>query len=116
MFQYTFTSEMDKEIHHTYRINTDSKPRVINLANKFNMPRWSLYQRALKVGAVTTSHQKKKWEKEEVSILKYSARYEPQTIKKKLEKAGFQRSIASIVLKRKRMRFLSNLTGMSACI
>jgi hypothetical protein len=116
MAKYVFTPEMDKELHHTYRINTDSKPRVINLANKFNMPRWSLYQRALKVGAVTTSHQKKKWEKEEVSILKHYARYEPQTIKKKLEKAGFQRSIASIVLKRKRMRFLSNLTGMSACL
>jgi hypothetical protein len=33
---------------------------------------------------------------------------------KKLKKAGYARSIASIVLKRKRMRFLSNLKGMSA--
>ncbi len=116
MAKYFFTPEMDKEIMYTYSINTDSEPRVINLANKFNMPRWAIYQRALKIGAVTSSHQKKKWEDDEIKIIKTNARYSPITIKKRLEKAGFQRSIASIVLKRKRMRFLSNLKGMSACL
>ena len=116
MPKYEFTSDMDWEILHTYSINADSKPRVINLARKFNMPRWAIYQRALKISAVKSSHQKKQWEKEEVNMLKQYARYEPQTIKKKFEKAGFERSIASIVLKRKRMRLLSNLQGMSACL
>jgi hypothetical protein len=54
---------------------------VINLARKYNMPRWAIYQRALKIGAVQSTHQKRKWEKEEVSILKQYARYEPQTIR-----------------------------------
>jgi hypothetical protein len=116
MAKYIFTPEMDKELHHTYRINTDSKPRLQNLAKKFNMPRWALYQRALKIGAVTSSHQKKPWEDKEIKILEKYARYAPLTIKKKLEKAGFQRSMASIVLKRKRMKLLSNLEGMSACL
>ena len=116
MAKYFFTSEMDKEIHYNYSVNTDSKPRVINLAKKFNMPRWAVYQRALKIGAVTSSHQKRPWKKEEIDILEKYARYEPQTIKKKLKKTGHERSIASIVLKRKRMRFLSNLKGMSACL
>jgi hypothetical protein len=116
MAKYLFASEMDKEILYTYSINTDSKPRLINLARKFNMPRWALYQRALKIGAVKTSHQKKKWEDEEIKILEKNARYAPLTIRKRLEKAGFKRSIASIVLKRKRMRLLSNLEGMSACL
>jgi hypothetical protein len=116
MAKYFFTPEMDKEIHYTYAVNTDSKPRMINLAKKFSVPRWTVYQRALKIGAVTSSHQKKKWEKEEIIILKQYARYGPQTIKKKLQKGGFKRSIASIVLKRKRMRLLSNLKGMSACL
>ena len=116
MAKYTFTSEMDKEILYTYSINTDSKPRVINLAKKFNMPRWAIYQRALKIGAVNSSHQKRPWEDEELKILENNARYAPLTIKKKLAKAGFQRSIASIVLKRKRMRLLSNLKGVSACL
>jgi hypothetical protein len=114
MAKYLFTSEMDKEILYTYSINTDSKPRLINLAKKFNMPRWALYQRALKIGAVRSSHQKRPWTDEEIRILEKNARYAPQTIKKRLEKAGFQRSTASIVLKRKRMRLLSNLDGMSA--
>jgi len=48
MAKYVCTSEMDKEILYTYSINTDSKPRVLNLAKKFNMPRWAIYQRALK--------------------------------------------------------------------
>ncbi len=114
MAKYLFTAEMDKEIKHTYAINTDSKPRLSNLARKYNMPRWALYQRALKIGAVQSSHQKKPWMDEEIEILEKNARYNPQTIKKKLEKAGFQRSTASIVLKRKRMRLMSNLEGMSA--
>ncbi len=116
MAKYKFTPEMDKEILYTYSINTDSKPRLINLARKFNMPRCALYQRALKIGAVRSSHQKRPWQDEEISILEKYARYEPLTIKKKLEKEGYQRSIASIVLKRKRMRFLSNLEGVSACL
>lgn len=116
MAKYIFTSEMDKEIELTYSINTDSKPRVINLAIKFNMPRWAIYQRALKIGAVNSSHQKRPWENEEIKILEKNAQYAPLTIKKKLARAGFQRSIASIVLKRKRMRLLSNLEGVSACL
>jgi len=116
MAKYKFTSEMDREIQYTYSINTDSKPRVINLARKYNMPRWAIYQRALKIGAVQSCHQKKPWSKEEIRILKQYARYQPQTIRNKLQKAGFQRSISSIVLKRKRMRLLSNLKGMSACL
>ena len=116
MAKYLFTSEMDKELLYTYSINTDNKPRLINLAKKFNMPRWVLYQRALKIGAVKSSNQKKLWKDEEINILEKNAQYAPLTIKKRLEKAGFQRSIASIVLKRKRMRLLSNLEGMSACL
>jgi len=116
MSKYTFTPEIDKEIHYTYSINIDSKPRVINLARKYRVPRWAIYQRALKIGAVTSSHQKKPWVEQEIRILKKYARYDPQTIMKRLAKAGFQRSMASIVLKRKRMRLLSNLEGMSACL
>jgi hypothetical protein len=116
MAKYLFTPEMDKELLYTYSINTDSTPRLTNLSNKFNMPRWALYQRALKIGAVKSSHQKKKWEDEEIKILEKNAYYAPLTIKRRLEKEGFQRSIASIVLKRKRMRLLSNLQGMSACL
>ncbi len=114
MAKYLFTSEMDKEILYTYSINTDSKPRLLKLAKKFNMPRWAIYQRALKIDAVQSSHQKRPWTDEEIKILEKNARYSPQTIKKRLENAGFQRSIASVVLKRKRMRLLSNLEGMSA--
>jgi hypothetical protein len=116
MAKYFFASEMDKEILYTYSINIDNKPRVINLAKKFNMPRWAIYQRALKIGAVNSSHQKRPWEYDEIKILERNAHYAPLTIKKKLAKAGFHRSIASIVLKRKRMRLLSNLKGVSACL
>ncbi len=116
MAKYFFTSKMDEELLYTYSINTDSSPRLINLARKFNMPRWALYQRALKIGAVQSSQQKIKWIAEEIEILEKNAHYVPLTIKKRLEKAGFQRSISSIVLKRKRLRLLSNLQGMSACL
>ncbi len=116
MAKYQFTSEMNNELLYVYSINTDSKPRLTNLARKFNMPRWALYQQALKIGAVQSSHQKKKWTDEELKILEKNAGYAPLTIKKRLEKVGFARSVASIILKRKRMRLLSNLQGMSACL
>ena len=116
MAKYVFTPEMDEEIRHTYSINTDSKPRLTNLARNFRLPRWYLYQRALMIGAVQSSQQKRLWTDEEIKILEKHAPYEPQTIKKRLEKAGHKRSIASIVLKRKRMRLLSNLKGMSASL
>ena len=114
MAKYLFTSKMGKEIIQTYLINTDNSPRLINLAKKFNMPRWAIYQRALKIGAVKSSQQKKKWTDQEIKILEKNAQYALLTIRKRLDKSGFQRSIASIVLKRKRMRLLSNLEGMSA--
>ena len=69
MAKYLFTSKMDKEIIQTYLINTDNSPRLINLAKKFNMPRWAIYQRALKIGAVKSSQQKKKWTDQEIKIL-----------------------------------------------
>jgi hypothetical protein len=116
MAKYTFTPEMDAEILYTYSINTDGRPRLKNLARKFRMPRWAVYQRALKIGAVQSCHQKRPWSDEEIKILEKNAQYEPQTIRKRLEKAGYKRSIASIALKRKRMRLLSNLKGMSACL
>jgi hypothetical protein len=116
MAKYTFTPEMDKEIMYTYSINTDGKPRLSNLARKFRMPRWAVYQRALKIGAVQSCHQKRPWGDEEIRILEKYARYEPLTIKKRLAEAGYGRSMASIVLKRKRMRLLSNLDGMSASL
>ncbi len=114
MAKYIFTPEMDTELNYTYSINTDSKPRLINLARKFRMPRWILYQRAVKIGAIKSSQQKQKWSSEEIAILEKNAQYAPLTIKKKLETAGYQRSVSSITLKRKRMRMPSNLEGMSA--
>lgn len=114
MAKYTFTPEMDKEILYTYSVNTDNKPRLMNLAKRFKMPRWAVYQRALKIGAVKKANQKRPWTEKEIEILEKNARYSPLTIMKKLARSGFQRSAASIVLKRKRMRFLSNLKGMSA--
>ena len=116
MAKYVFTPEMDEELRYTYSINTDSKPRLTSLAKKFNMPRWALYQRALKIGAVQSSQQKRPWTDEEMEILEKHAPYGPQAIRKRLQKAGYQRSMASIVLKRKRMRLLSNLKGMSASL
>ena len=116
MAKYRFTSEMDREIMYTYSINTDSKPRITNLTKKFNLPRWAIYQRALKICAVKSAHQKRPWTDEEIQILKENAHYAPLTIKTRLEKKGFKRSTSSIVLKRKRMRLLSNLEGMSASL
>ncbi len=73
---------MDKEILYTYSINTDAKPRIQNLARKLGMPRWAIYQRALKIGAIHSSQQKRPWKEEEISLLKSNARYEPLTKKR----------------------------------
>ena len=54
------------------------------------------------------------WTESELRILERNAHFSPNTIKKKLKAAGYKRSETSIVIKRKRMRFLQNLGGQSA--
>ncbi len=77
MAKYAFTPAMDREIFRTYEINMDNMHRVLNLAKKFNMPGRATYQWALKIGAVTSSHQKRPWKDEEISILEKYVRYKP---------------------------------------
>lgn len=87
---------------------------IKNLAKKLKVPRWKITRRAQSLGLITKNRKEPDWSARELKILESQARFSPETIRLKLKKQGFARSVVGIVMKRKRMRFLQNLGGQTA--
>lgn len=87
---------------------------VRDLADKFGMPRWRVSRRAVELGVLPVQKKEPPWTDEELKILERNAHLTTKIIQKKLINAGFHRTEMGILLKRRRMRFLSNLKGQSA--
>jgi site-specific recombinase XerD len=111
--KHPFTPEMDEVIFETYRTAT-GKSQVADLAKKFGIPRWAVSKRARNIGAYEIREKEPNWGEEDLNILKENAHKTPERIQIVLKRAGFQRSIAGIILKRKRLRLLQDLEGMAA--
>lgn len=109
-----FTPAMDALIFKLYRENIARQGLVKKTALAFGVPRHVISRRAAAIGAYTPLKKEPAWDEKELSILEHNAQLSVEVIKKKLSAAGYQRSIAGIHLKRKRMRFLKNMDGMSA--
>ncbi|MBW2653636.1 MAG: hypothetical protein JRC91_01535 [Deltaproteobacteria bacterium] len=117
--KYNFTPEIDEQIRQLYRVEVGIrsvayKGPVRDLAKRFNMPRWCVSRRALKLGVLPIQKKEPNWSEKEIKILEHNSQYSAKTIQKKLKAAGYCRTEVGIILKRKRMRFLQNLDGYSA--
>jgi len=88
--------------------------QVNNLASRLGLPRWKVSRYAIQQGWIAKQRKEPNWSKRELGILEKNAHFTPETIQRKLEKSGFKRSVAGIVLKRKRSKYLKNLDGRSA--
>lgn len=108
------TPEMHEKIKRLYMNKAGHSGEVAEFARRHGLPRWRITRYAQ--GMAWSSKQKKQpnWSESELRILEENAHHNPETIRRRLEKKGFKRSLHGIVLKRKRMRFLQNLNGMSA--
>ena len=114
------TAEMDEEIRRVYREEVGMGSCSLGehpqreLAQRFGWPRWKVGRRAQSLGLIATQAKQPDWSERELEILEQHAYKVPEMIQKHLKLNGFERSVTGIVLKRKRMRFLSNLEGQSA--
>jgi hypothetical protein len=104
---------MDAAIIKTYRENSGNG-EINALADKLGLPRWKVSRRALYLGVVEPKHKEPPWSQAEIRILTKWARLTPERIYLKLKACGYQRTYTAIVLKRKRLRLLSNLDGYTA--
>jgi hypothetical protein len=91
------------------------KHPVRELAKKLGVPRWTISRRACHLGLIAKKKKEPDWTAPELKMLESQARFCPEVIQKKLKKIGYSRSIAGIMIKRNRMRFLKNLDGQSSC-
>ena len=111
--KYVITPVMHMRIKEVYQTITGNG-EIRDLADELGLPRWKITRYALNRGWIAKQKKEPDWTARELRILGGSAHLCPERIQKNLKMAGFSRSCAGILLKRKRMRFLSNLNGHSA--
>lgn len=111
--KWPITPEIHEAIEKVYRRDTGNG-QVKALAKRLNYPRWVITRYAIKQGLIAKQPKEPNWSEPELKILEHFSHLHPKRIQLRLKKAGFNRSEIGIVLKRKRMRFLQNLSGMSS--
>lgn len=108
------TPAMHKKIKLLYRNKVCCNGDVKRFAERHGLPRWKITRYAQHMGWSAKQKKADKWTDRELRILRQSAHHCPEIIQKRLKNIGFKRTLHSIVLKRKRMRFLQNLNGQTA--
>lgn len=111
--RWPITPDIHRMLEQVYRHDTGSG-QVRDLARRLNYPRWKLTRYAITQGWIARSKKEPDWSDKELLILQHAAHLSTSRIQLRLKAAGFARTETGIVLKRKRMRFLQNLTGMTA--
>jgi len=113
MNRYPITQPMHNEIHRAY-VGSTGNGEINSLADRLKLPRWKVSRYAVHQGWVAKQKKEPLWSEKEIKILEKFAHLTPERIQIHLKKSGYKRSLAGIILKRKRMRFLGNLRGQSA--
>jgi hypothetical protein len=111
--RYPITPEIHEKVVRLYQRDTGNG-QVRALAMSIGYPRWKISRYAVQAGLVPKQKKEPDWSEREIHILELNAHRAPETIQRRLKTAGFIRSVTGIVLKRKRMRFIGNLEGMSS--
>lgn len=111
--RWPITPELHQAIEKVYK--TDSgNGQVAALADRLGYPRWKLTRYAITQGWIAKQKKEPDWSDRELLILQHAAHLSTTRIQLRLKAAGFVRTETGIVLKRRRMRYLKNLNGMSS--
>ena len=111
--KYIVTPEMHNAIRAACQKNTGNG-EIRDLAARLGLPRWKITRHAIVNGWTPKQKKEPDWSEREINILGQNAHRTPEVIQRRLKKYGFRRTLCGIVIKRKRMRFLQNLSGHSA--
>jgi hypothetical protein len=112
--KYEFTPLIDDLIRLAYRQYRvyGNRQAISHCARKVEIPSWKIRRRALDLGLTRTKEPL--WSDAEVAQLEQWGHLTDAVIQRKLKAAGFNRSIAGIHLKLRRLRIRQNLDGYSA--
>jgi len=112
--KYEFTPLIDDLIRRAYRQYRvyGNRQAISRCARKVEIPSWKIRRRALDLGLTRTKEPL--WSDAEVAQLERWGHLTDAVIQRKLKAAGFNRSIAGIHLKLRRLRIRQNLDGYSA--
>lgn len=108
------TPDLHEKIKKLYQHRERRTGEVTAFAEKHGLPRWKITKYAIRQGWIEKTKKEPDWSAREVRVLEQSAHHSPEIIQRHLKRIGSHRSVTAIVLKRKRMRLLSNLNGQSA--
>lgn len=111
--KYRISPLLHEQIRKLYEGET-GQGQVGDFAKRAGLPRWKVGRYAQSQGWIAVQKKEPPWSERELRILEQSAHCQPAVIRRHLKAMGFTRSEVGISLKRKRMRFLSNLKGQSA--
>jgi len=96
------TPAIDKAIREG--ISKATRPRdVLKLAQSLNRPRWWVSNRAMKLGCKAPRFKQLPWTEAELDIVRNAPHLSPETLKRHLAHAGFERTCTAIVIKLKRL-------------
>jgi len=108
------TRQMHDKIKVLYQNRVECSGEIGEFADQHNIPRWKLSRYAIRQGWIEKERKEPPWSEDELEILERQSKHCPEVIQRRLKAAGFIRSVTGIVIKRKRMRFLSNLNGITS--
>jgi len=112
--KYTITPEMHADIERVYQEIT-GRGEIKALTQKLGIPRQAITKYAGKQGWIKKHRKGTDWTEQELKILEKNAHLSLETIRGKLKREGFERSVTGIAAKRRRERLPANLGGQSAC-
>jgi hypothetical protein len=106
--------EMHEKIKRLYQNRKIGSGEIGEFGKRHGLPRWKITRYAIIKGWIEKQKKAVPWTDNEINILKRNAMHCPETIQRKLRKRGYFRTLASIELKRKRLKLPANLDGQSA--
>lgn len=115
--KYVIPERWHEIIRKTYLDATGKDGAIKRLAAQIGVPRTRLTNYARKHGWINRrrcTDYNRPWDPEEIKILHKYAHTSPLTTQRKLEKAGFKRTVSAVEVKRARERVVQNRKGVSA--
>ena len=113
--KHIITPEIHKAIFELYAKDQEEFSELVKkIVLYYKIPRWKITKYAIYQGWIKRARPQTSWTDAEVKILERNAHFAPETIQRKLKKAGYTRTCTGIQVKRKRLRMLQNLNGQSA--
>ena len=111
--KYVITPEIHEMIKESYCKDTGNG-QIEALSRKTGIPRWKITRHAIKNCWIPKTKKQPNWSPGEIKVLENNAHHSMDTIQRKLKEKGFNRTVTSIQLKRKKLKLAKNLNGHTA--